>query len=79
MVDDRWETINKNDRDALHRFNEWKRELRKQFDEEMLYTVYEVFPDGKKFFRFESNDLFDCEVYVDHHIYDHKTSKLVIE
>lgn len=30
----------------------------------MLYTVYEVFPDGKKFFRFESNDRFECEVYV---------------
>lgn len=45
----------------------------------MKYTVYEVFPDGKRFFRFESNDLFECEVYVDHHKYDHKTSKLVIE
>lgn len=45
----------------------------------MLYIVYEVFPDGKKFYRFESNDLFTCEVYVDHHQYDHRESKLVIE
>lgn len=45
----------------------------------MTYTVYEVFPDGKKFFRFESNDLFECEVYVYQHEYDHKVSKLVIE
>lgn len=35
----------------------------------MKYTVYEVFPDGKRFFRFESDDHFECEVYVDHHKY----------
>lgn len=34
MIADRWETVDKNDREALHRFNEWKRELRKQIDEE---------------------------------------------
>lgn len=45
----------------------------------MKYTVYEVFSDGKKFFRFESNDLFECEVYVEHHKYDHRASRLVIE
>lgn len=33
-VEERWETINQNDREALHRFNEWKRELRKQIDED---------------------------------------------
>ena len=45
----------------------------------MKHTVYEVFPDGKKFFRFESDDRFECEVYVYHHQYDHKVSKLIIE
>ena len=47
----------------------------------MRYTVYEVFPDGKKFFRYESDDRFDCEVYVSHHWYDHPnaSSKLIIE
>lgn len=45
----------------------------------MRYTVYEVFPDGKKFFRFESDDHFECEVYVYHHEYDHRESKLIIE
>lgn len=43
------------------------------------YAVYEVFPDGKKFFRFGSEDHFECEVYVYHHEYDHRESKLVIE
>ena len=45
----------------------------------MQYTVYEVFPDGKKFFRFESNDHFECEVYVAHHQYDYRIGKLVTE
>ena len=45
----------------------------------MKYIVYEVFPDGKMFYRFGSNDHFTCVVYVDHHKYDHKFSKLVIE
>lgn len=49
----------------------------------MKHTVYEVMPDGKKFFRFESNDRFDCEVYVDQHWYDYSVmraqSRLVIE
>ena len=47
------------------------------------YAVYEVFPDGKKFLRFESDDLFDCEVYVNNHCYEYQVmranSKLVIE
>lgn len=34
MVADRWENIDKNNREALHRFNEWKRQLRKLIDEE---------------------------------------------
>lgn len=45
----------------------------------MDYTVYEVFPDGKKFFRFESDHHIDCEVYVRNHWYDHKYSTLIIE
>lgn len=44
-----------------------------------MYRVYEVFPDGKRFFRFESNDKFECEVYVYHHEYDCKYSKLIVE
>ncbi|MGN0989972.1 MAG: hypothetical protein ACI4O4_00800 [Candidatus Ventricola sp.] len=32
-VEARWATIDQNDREALHRFNEWKRELRKTIDE----------------------------------------------
>lgn len=34
MIAERWETINQNDREAIHRFNEWKRQLRKLVDEE---------------------------------------------
>ncbi len=45
----------------------------------MFYTVYEVFPDGKKFFRFESDDLAECVAYVREHWYDHKYSTLIIE
>lgn len=45
----------------------------------MLHTVYEIFPDGKKFFRFESTDRFECEVYIAHHQYDRKIGKLIIE
>lgn len=49
----------------------------------MKHVVYEVMPDGKKYFRFESDDRFDCEVYVEHHKYDYSVmrahSKLVIE
>lgn len=43
-----------------------------------MFAVYEIFPDGKKFFRFESDDRFECEVYVDHHKYDHRVSRLEI-
>jgi hypothetical protein len=36
-----------------------------------MFVVYEVFKaDGKKFYRFQSEDKFDCMVYVDHHKYD---------
>ena len=45
----------------------------------MLYQVYEVFEDGKRFFKFESNDKFECEVFVAHHQYDHRESRLVID
>ena len=44
----------------------------------MKYTVYEVFPDGKKFFRFENDDHFECEVYVSHHKYE-VSGELIIE
>lgn len=45
----------------------------------MMHAVYEIFPDGKKFFRFESADRFECEVYIAHHQYDYKIGKLIIE
>ena len=36
-----------------------------------MYRVYEEFKsDGKRFFRFESADRFECEVWVDHHQYE---------
>ena len=35
-----------------------------------MFVVYEFFKsDVKKFFRFESEDRFDCEVYVSNHCY----------
>lgn len=43
-----------------------------------MYKVYEIFSDGKRFFRFESDDKFNCEVYIHHHYYDCKYSKLII-
>lgn len=46
--------------------------------EKDMFAVYEIFPDGKKFFRFESDDRFECEVYVDHHKYNHRVSRLEI-
>lgn len=37
-----------------------------------MYIVYEVFKsDEKKFYRYESKDRFDCEVYIEHHKYDY--------
>ena len=50
-----------------------------------MFRVYEVFySDGKKFLRFECEDRFTCEVYVEHHKYDYGAilngaSHLVIE
>lgn len=50
-----------------------------------MFSVYEVFKsDGKKFLRFQSDDKFECEVFVDHHKYDHGAllngkSELIIE
>ena len=36
-----------------------------------MFIVYEIFKsDEKKFFRFESEDRFECEVYVSNHCYD---------
>ena len=32
-----------------------------------MYSVYEVFPDGKKFFMFSDYDDFTCEVWVRNH------------
>ncbi len=40
-----------------------------------MFVVYEIgkndkfYEDGKKFFRFEHQDRFECEVYIDHHAY----------
>lgn len=45
----------------------------------MKYVVFETFPDGKRFFRYESDDYFECEVYVAHHKYDSRIGKLIIE
>ena len=51
-----------------------------RMDKVMTYTVYEEFPDGKRFFRFENEDRFECEVYVFQHKYDRGVSgKLIIE
>ena len=36
------------------------------------FTVYEVCADNARFIQFESNDGFECEVYVAHHQYDRK-------
>ena len=50
-----------------------------------MFKVYEIFKaDGKRVFRFESDDRFACEVYVSHHCYDcgalrKGKSRLVIE
>lgn len=44
-----------------------------------MYTVYEVFADGKKFFRFKSDDSFECKVYKEHHKYDNRIGNLIIE
>ena len=44
-----------------------------------VYSIYEVFADGKKFFRFKSDDLFECEVYMEHHKYDNRIGSLIIE
>ena len=50
----------------------------------MMYAVYEVFDDGKRFLLFENDDLFTCEVYVWNHqeattALKNRWSKLVIE
>lgn len=44
-----------------------------------MYIIYEVFSDGKKFFRFKSDDPFECEIYMEHHKYDNRIGSLVIE
>ena len=41
-----------------------------------MFIVYEIgkkgkpYDDGKKFFCFQNEDRFECEVYVDHNKYD---------
>jgi hypothetical protein len=35
-----------------------------------MCRVYQECKDGKRFFLFEHEDRFECEVYVDHHKYD---------
>lgn len=49
-----------------------------------MFVVYEIFKDGKKFWRHESEDEFMCEVFVSNHEYGtnalkHGWSKLIIE
>lgn len=34
LLKERWEQTDKTSRDAIHAYNEWKRELRHQLDEE---------------------------------------------
>ena len=34
LLKERWEKVDKTSREAIHEFNEWKRELRRQMDEE---------------------------------------------
>lgn len=36
----------------------------------MTYNVYEVFPDGYMMWRFNHDDRFECEVWMNHHCYD---------
>ena len=50
-----------------------------------MYIVYEIgkkgkaYEDGKRFFRFEHKDRFECEVYVDHHKYRANGEPLMFE
>lgn len=32
-----------------------------------MFIVYEVFPDGKRFFMYRDDDHFNCEVWVSQH------------
>lgn len=34
LLKERWEQVDKTSREAIHEYNEWKRELRHQLDEE---------------------------------------------
>lgn len=44
-----------------------------------VYFVYEVFPDGAKYFVFSSVDGFDCILYKHNHMFDNKLSYFVID
>lgn len=47
-----------------------------------MYQIFEIMTDGKQYFRFETDDKFEAEVWIDHHKYDHSVirskSKLII-
>lgn len=34
LLKERWEQVDKTNREAIHEYNEWKRELRHELDEE---------------------------------------------
>lgn len=36
-------------------------------ERKIMYAVFEVFDDGKRFLLFEHNDRFTCEVYARNH------------
>lgn len=38
-----------------------------------MFAVYEVSEGKRDLWRYESEDRFNCEVWVDHHSYEHPT------
>lgn len=50
-----------------------------------MFIVYEIgkkdkpYDDGKNFYRFESADRFECEIYVDHHKYSANGTPVMFE
>jgi hypothetical protein len=50
-----------------------------------MFIVYEIgkrgkpYEDGKRFYRYEDADRFECEVYIDHHLYSANGTPLLFE
>lgn len=44
-----------------------------------MYRVYEITEGKNDLFRFEHKDRFECEVWVDHHVYEHPHKPRVFE